>query len=75
MAEKDQELLTRLRESDRDAFRDLFTKYHQSLFNFIIYRVKDESIADDIVQDTFLRVWKHKTSLKPKNPFFPILPK
>jgi len=24
MAEKDQELLTRLRESDRDAFRDLF---------------------------------------------------
>jgi len=31
MAEKDLELLTRLRESDRDAFRDLFTKYHQSL--------------------------------------------
>ncbi|MFL3044209.1 MAG: RNA polymerase sigma factor [Candidatus Neomarinimicrobiota bacterium] len=75
MAQKDQELLTRLRESDRDAFRDLFTKYHQSLFNFIVYRVKDEAIADDIVQDTFLRVWKHKTSLKPKESFFSYIAK
>jgi len=33
MAEKDQELLTRLRESDRESFRDLFTKFIKSLLN------------------------------------------
>ena len=58
-----------------DAFRDLFSKYHQSLFNFVLYRLKDEVIADDIVQETFLRVWKHRNSIKPNQSFFSYIAK
>ena len=70
MPNEDQELLSRLKEYDKNSFRDLFSKYHQSLFNFVLYRLKDEVMADDIVQDTFLRVWKHKNTIKPNQSFF-----
>ena len=75
MKNKDQKLLSCLKESDKDSFRELFSKYHQSLFNFVLYRVKDEVIADDIVQDTFLRVWKHRNSIKPNQSFFSYIAK
>jgi RNA polymerase sigma-70 factor (ECF subfamily) len=75
MPNKDQKLLSRLKKSDKNSLRDLFTKYHQSLFNFVLYRVKDEVIADDIVQDTFLRVWKHRNSIKPNQSFFSYIAK
>lgn len=75
MSNDDQDLLRRLKESNKDSFRDLFSKYHHSLFNFVLYRVKDEVIADDIVQDTFLRVWKHKSMIKPNKSFFSYIAK
>ena len=75
MPNKDQKLLSRLKKSDKNSLRDLFTKYHQSLFNFVLYRVKDEVIADDIVQETFLRVWKHRNSIKPNQSFFSYIAK
>ena len=75
MSNDDKKLLNSLKESDKNALRDLFSKYHQSLFNFVLYRVKDEVIADDIVQDTFLRVWKHRNSIKPKQSFFSYISK
>jgi len=75
MPNKDQKLLSRLKKSDKNSLRDLFTKYHQSLFNFVLYRVKDEVIADDIVQDTFLRVWKHRNGIKPNQSFFSYIAK
>ena len=53
MPKNDKELLSRLKEADKNSFRDLFTKHHQSLFNFVLYRLKDEVIADDIVQEHF----------------------
>ena len=75
MPNKDQKLLSCLKKSDKNSFRDLFSKYHQSLFNFVLYRLKDEVIADDIVQETFLRVWKHRNSIKPNQSFFSYIAK
>ena len=75
MKNKDQKLLSCLKESDKDSFRELFSKYHQSLFNFVLYRLKDEVIADDIVQETFLRVWNHRNSIKPNQSFFSYIAK
>ena len=75
MPKNDKELLSRLKEADKNSFRDLFTKHHQSLFNFVLYRLKDEVIADDIVQETFLRVWKHKNTIKPNQSFFSYIAK
>lgn len=64
------QLLEKVKQGDRKAYRALFDKYYQPLFNFTVSRVRDSDIASDIVQETFVRVWKNRESIKPKKAFF-----
>lgn len=73
MTDKEQSLLEKVKVGDKSAFQKLFYDFHESLFQFVAYRVKDKDIADDITQETFLRVWKTRTSLKPKKSFFSLI--
>ena len=73
MSEKEKDLLKRVKNSDKKAFRDLFSDYHDTLFRFVIYRVQDSDLAQDITQETFLRVWKNRHSLIPKKSFFSLI--
>lgn len=36
--------------------KEIWNRYHQDLQQFIISKVKDTSIADDILQDTFIKI-------------------
>ena len=69
MGSKEQSLLKRVRASDSFAFKELFYDFHDSLFRFTVYRVHDEDIAEDITQETFIRVWKNRKSLQPTKSF------
>ncbi len=66
----DKELLQKVKSSDRAAFKELFCAYQPILFNSIIYRTHDSSLADDIVQDTFLRVWNSRNKIRPNQSFY-----
>ena len=66
-------LLEKVKGGDKSAFQELFYNFHESLFQFVAYKVKDEDIADDITQETFLRVWKKRNSLQPKKSFFSLI--
>ncbi len=66
-------LIERLRESDREAFRLLFQKYQPILFRNVLHSVRDADATHDIVQETFIRVWNHRASLKPRLPFLAFL--
>ncbi len=68
-------LLQDVKNSDKTAFKQLFHRYHASLFRFIVYRVHDEDLAEDIVQETFLRVWNNRSTLDPKKSFFSLIAK
>ncbi|MBA2173833.1 RNA polymerase sigma factor SigX [Halobacillus locisalis] len=39
-------------------FDELYEKYHQDLFQYIIYMVKDRDLAEDLVQDVYMKVLK-----------------
>lgn len=52
-------LLMRLYEGDREAINIVFMKYGDSLFSFIMRMVNDHSFAEDIFQETWLRVIKY----------------
>ena len=73
MIEKESELLEKIKTSDKKAFKQLFYGYHDSLFRFVLYKIKDRDISEDIVQETFLRVWKTRSKLKPKKSFFSLI--
>lgn len=61
----DTDLLRRLRSSDRGALGDLFDRYQPMLFRQLCFQTGDPQLAHDIVQETFLRIWDHRASLKP----------
>ncbi|MBH10421.1 MAG: hypothetical protein CMG74_08765 [Candidatus Marinimicrobia bacterium] len=73
MKDKEQHILEKVKDGDKSAFQKLFYNYHESLFRFVAYRMKDTDLADDITQETFLRVWKTRESLKPKKSFFSLI--
>lgn len=66
--ESDARLVERLRHSDQEAFRLLFEKYQPTLFRITLHSLHDSDSAHDIVQETFVRVWSHRTSLQPNLP-------
>lgn len=60
MGEKsDEELVGRYLGGDQAAFAVLVDRYMRYLYNFVLQLVSDENAAEDIVQETFLKVWKH----------------
>ncbi len=54
--QNDNELLQRYINGDENALAILLKKYQRKIFSFIMMRVKDRTLAEDIFQDTFFKV-------------------
>jgi RNA polymerase sigma-70 factor, ECF subfamily len=52
----DEALLRRFGEGDATAFRTLVNKYKTPLYNFALRQLRSPALAEDVVQDTFVRV-------------------
>lgn len=59
----DLEILLRLKKGDENAFTLLYNRYAGKSFNFVFALVKDESVAQDIVQDTFVKLYLKRSEL------------
>jgi RNA polymerase sigma-70 factor, ECF subfamily len=57
LAQGDGDLLVRLKARDQRALAELYDRYGGMVFRLILRMVRDKSIAEDLVQETFLRVW------------------
>jgi RNA polymerase sigma factor (sigma-70 family) len=44
---------------DRTAFAALYERHFQGVFDFVIRIVRDEDLASDLVQTTFIKTWEH----------------
>lgn len=40
---------------DMDAFSELFDRYYDTVFRYILFRMNDRTVAEDLTQETFLR--------------------
>ncbi len=49
-------LLTRLRQGDHDAFDAIYDRHRARLFSFLARLSRDRTIAEDLMQETFLRL-------------------
>ena len=52
----DQELIQRYKDGDESCLRELLNRYQSKIFTAICMRVKDEYLAEDIFQETFIKV-------------------
>lgn len=70
----ERELIARVKASDKEAFRILFERCQPILFRHLSFRLRglreeSDEMAHDIVQETFVRIWEHRSSLKPQLSF------
>lgn len=56
-AEDDSELVARMQRRDPQALAELYDRYGRLVYSLILRVVRDTGIAEDLVQETFLRVW------------------
>lgn len=57
-AEPDAELWSRLVHADEAAFRELFRRHRDAVYNFAFRRTASWSVAEDVTQATFIALWR-----------------
>ena len=55
----DTELIQAINSGQADKFHDLVKRYEQKLYNFSMRMCRDHSDAEDMIQETFLNVFKY----------------
>lgn len=53
----DSELMNLVKERNSKALTILYTRYNNSVYNFIIRYTGSREIAEDVLQETFTRIW------------------
>ena len=59
----EKELLSCVAAGDESAFRKIYDTYRPKIYTYALRLTEHESIADDIIQDVFLKVWVNRHSL------------
>lgn len=52
-------LVSRLKLGDKAAFNDLYTHYSDALYGVITKVLRSEESAGDVLQDSFVKIWKN----------------
>jgi len=54
----DEVLIGRIATGDRLAMQVLFARHHVRIYRFVLRLVRDESVAEDLISEVFLDVWR-----------------
>src|SRR4051794_1748606 len=65
----DEELVARARRKDFGAFEALLERYEDKVFRLALRFVRNESDAKEILQDTFLSIWRKLDTFKGDSQF------
>jgi RNA polymerase sigma-70 factor (ECF subfamily) len=69
MEDSDAAVVERIRAGDRNAFRTLVERHSHALFRLAYRMTGNEDDAEDVVQETFLRAFRHLNRFKPEGSF------
>ena len=67
--QNDQELVKLLQRGNAEAFDSLFEVYSSKLFGFAFKYFRNETDAEELVQDVFVKVWENRQTLKSEHSF------
>ena len=61
---QEKELLLRLENDDQHAFAQLMNVYKNNIYTTAIHVVKSAEVAEEVVQDVFMIIWKKRNELR-----------
>lgn len=71
--ETSRRLVRRLREADPQAFADVHAELHARLYGFLARLARSRDVAEDLLEETWLRLVRHAASLDPDTQLGPWL--
>lgn len=63
------ELLRLLHCGDMQAFDVLYHRYSRTIYANILKFIKDKTVAEDLLQDVFVRIWENRLKIDPEQSF------
>jgi RNA polymerase sigma-70 factor, ECF subfamily len=60
----DTALIQRVAIADRDAMRILFSRHHLAVYRFVMQRLRDKALAEDVTSEVFLDVWRNASQFQ-----------
>lgn len=60
----DKEFIEGLKKSDERVFEELFRHYVTVLSEYAFFYLRDRQLAEDVVQDLFVKLWENRQSLE-----------
>ncbi len=64
------DLTRRIRNSDQEAFKQIYLHYFPSVYKQIYYRAGNEELCRDIVQEAFIKCWNNRENLNTDHSLF-----
>jgi len=58
-------IISRIILGEQDAFRMVYEQYSKRLYYTVLRLVKSEELAEELVQDVFVKVWENRKNLNP----------
>lgn len=68
MPTSDTQLLEALSTGNEDAFAAIFNKYWQEMYITAYQRLRNQTVAEDLVQDVFASIWERRAELSITSP-------
>ena len=63
MKDNYEEYIALLKEGSYEAFSDLYMHYANKLYSFALVQTRNSALSEDIVQETFLKLWNTRGQL------------
>jgi RNA polymerase sigma-70 factor (ECF subfamily) len=67
----DSTLMERVRSGDLEQLSELFERHHRRLYQFFLKLARDRSVAEDLVQEVFVRLLKYRHTWRDEAEFVP----
>ncbi len=73
MESSDGELMLQVRRGNLAGLAELFERYHRALYRYFFHLSGDRDLSEDLTQEAFFRVLRHRDTFDPRRPFSPWL--
>lgn len=61
----DVDIMRRIAARDQQAFRALYQEHGKAVYSLAYHVLQNATLAEEVTQDTFLKVWQHKSQWNP----------
>ena len=57
-------LIRQIKSSNIEAFENVFKEFQENIFSYLYFKIGNSQVAEDILQDVFIKLWENRHQLK-----------